>query len=542
MVTQNNNAELAQFPGGTAPQRHQDPGQDQGAGPSRPDTSVPTEAPQEVEMSQGPPKRQRPDEAVAATAATAKGSSGGFDSTQGPVHEISKGGYSVNAGSMRYTKTHQFSTWANPYSVIGTGDFSGANLITTPLARIDWDYMYYYMSPEEFALIPAGSHVSDCSIEIISLVAQQGYATGGTISSVATTNHPKILCMGVDLENKMRGGIDRVLTFNNQMIPQTAVPPAAQVDDFILKQYGTDQFEPDASVVVAGVTTDIPYILKKHFCIYQPNKAQATARGFIAETAPGQEYFKNHIMQVNANDLTWSNLPPMNYSFTAAPIGAQFPALELQTDDVVQSLGSHDHFNFIRTATGLNLGVNKTITETILPSTSNTIPLVTYKSSRIEKGSHMVNGDGARTPSRQPTFHIGIKAIEKLLPSDASTRASDFVQARLTFEVRATINIRLPSYPNKYVKPKYYNTSIENMAQGIGRYPVDGNASLVTWGLLNTSATAPALNAMDVNTLTATTEDDREGSTVLRRALPTAIIPPIRRSPRAAPSAASRLQ
>ena len=100
-----------------------------------------------------------------------------------------------------------------------------------------------------------------------------------------------------------------------------------------------------------------------------------------------------------------------------------------------------------------------------------------------------------------------MRAIDKNDPIGNSSRASTFVQANIEFEIEASMVINLPSYPNRFVKPKYYNTSIENAAQGIGTYPDYSRTNFITFGLQNDNANAPTVSAVD-QTGSEDTEDD----------------------------------
>ena len=59
------------------------------------------------------------------------------------------------------------------------------------------------------------------------------------------------------------------------------------------------------------------------------------------------------------------------------------------------------------------------------------------------------------------------------------------------------MNINFPSYPNRFVKPKRYNVSIENVPGGIGLYPNPSGNRVVTWGLPDSTATAPTVAPID---------------------------------------------
>ncbi len=444
----------------------------------------------------GEPMEEEPVQVAGGSGRTSK-SDGGFDSAQGPMSFLMRGGYRSFPGSATYTKVHRIKGWAVPYIVMTSATIrGGSNLVSTCLVKIPWEYMFLYMSPEEFLLLPAGSYVKDCKIEVMQTVATTSFPTGSTTSTTASTNHPKVLVVGKDLERKCRGGVDHVLNLDANMKP-TLAENQNNFEDFIAKQYGTDQTVTDANVVVPGCAHKIPYYNRHHFCIYQPDNAQAIARGFDATNSPGFEYFQNMITEVNSNDTTWDHIDTMYYKFENAPIGEQYDQLEIFTGDINQSIGSAQYYNARRGCTNLRPGGNTTITESFGPSSKATIPLVTYSSSSIEKGSHYTRGDSAGKPARQPSYHIGMRAIDRLDPSSNSSRSSSFVSANIEFEIKATMTVNFPSYPNRFVRPKKYNVSLENVPGGIGLYPNPSGNRIVTFGLPDSGAVAPAVAAVD---------------------------------------------
>lgn len=241
------------------------------------------------------------------------------------------------------------------------------------------------------------------------------------------------------------------------------------------------------------------------------------ARGFFTQSgdpptlennySPGFEYFQNCITECNANDTTWDYVDSMSYKFENAPIGEQFPELEILTAGFTQSTGNAQYYNAKRNVTNATVLGNTTFTESYVPSTRTSVPIVTYKSAPMEQGSYFVRGDSAGKPSRQPSYHIGMRAIDKASPTDNDSRASKFVQANIEFEIQATMLVRLPSYPNRFIKPKFYNTSMENCVMGIGAYPSNASDKFVTFGLLNETNTAPTVAAVDQRDNVATEDD-----------------------------------
>lgn len=481
------------------------------------------------------PAAATPTATAAATGAGHNSSSdGGFDSAQGPVSFLPKGGYKSAPGMMSFTKVHKMKSWAVPYTNVASTDRSGANMVVTPLAKIPWEYAFFYMSPEDFALIPAGSYIHSCSIKVIQGTCSTGYPTGGSTSTIATTNHSKILVIGKDLEAKSSGGLDKIIELDSKMIPKfkANVTQESQYDTFIAQQYGTDQTAADTAVVLPGAAFRIPFYNYQHFCVYQPNRAQALARNFFKEdsetppnitenNAPGFEYFVNMITELNANDVTWDDVDEMHYKFESAPIGEQFPQLEILATNFTQSTGNAAYYNAKRSVTNTGPKQNTTFTESYVPSTRNSLPVVTYKSAPMEKGSYFVKGDAAHKPARQPSYHIGVRAIEKPDPALGLNRAADFVQAVIEFDIVATINITLPQYPNRFLRPKFYNTSMENAVMGIGSYPAYNLAEkFVRFNLYNESAIAPAKTAVDAQVGEATEDDETIPAGRPRRALP----------------------
>lgn len=445
------------------------------------------------------------------------GSDGGFDSAQGPVSVLPTGGYNVSPGQMAFKKVHRMKSWAIPYYNVPatTPTRNGCNFVTTPLAKIPWEYAFFYLSKEEFDLLPAGSYIDSVAIKVTQTVVQTAFPTGATTATTATANHPKVLVIGHDLEKKCRGGVNRVVNLSPSMIPSFGNPADMQsyFADFIEKQYGSDQTASVLNVVVPGAAHKIPFYNRAHFIIYQPDAAEAAARGFTAANAPGFEYFQNYVTEMNANDTTWSVVDQQSYKFENAPIGNQYEALEILTDTFSQKTGNARYYNAERSVVNTGPGQATIVTESFGPSTRNSVPIVTYQSAPMEKGCYFVRGDSAGKPSRQPSYHIGMRSIDKSAPDNNKSRAGEFVQAVIEFEIEASMVVNLPSYPNRFTRPKYYNVGIENAVMGIGSYPAhQEDQTFVTFGLLNDTDVAPAVAAVD-----ATEEDQNTEGNLMTR-------------------------
>lgn len=414
-------------------------------------------------------------------------SDGGFDSAQGPDTYIKRPDYTYRGGSMSFKKIHHMKSFALPFTKKVEG---GAQWTVTPLTEIPWQYMYFYMSQDEFNRIPAGSYVNSCKISIQVVAASTGFVSGGTESELATFQHPKIGMLGLDLPQKLRGGTTRTVNFGANLKPMSTANGNNRAD-FILKQYGVDQanvnwdMEDDNLAPLPGTAFPIVYNKRDYFCVYQPSLATAVTQGFTAAVAPGYEVLNSAITQFNLNDRMWDSVFEREYRFESAPIGARYRPLEIAVADQQQTLGKTDYYNMQRNITNTGpsgAGGNLTFGSTLVGTTYNQIKLVDYAGTEIEKGGMNRRGATMTKPARQPSVHFGIKQIPKLQAGTDNTRADDFVFADCYFVVTAEMDIQCNNYPNRFVLPKAFNVSIENAETGIALNSSAAD-SIVTFGL-----------------------------------------------------------
>nr|QOD39583.1 VP [uncultured densovirus] len=422
----------------------------------------------------------------ASTASSSSGhnssSDGGFDSAQGPLSLIQRPSFGYSAGSLYFKKVHHMKSYAVPhFNLVDTNSL----FTTSPLAEIPWQYTFFYMSEPEFDLIPRGSNVDKVKISIQIVSASTGHPVGGAVSSLATFQHPKIGMLGYDLRNKIRSTSTRRLTLDANLIP-TASASITDHDNFIDLQYGnavqSDNMTWNTSKV-PGVNFGIPFNTFDYLCHYSLSAAGANAGGFNIVNAPGFENWMNHITQFNVNDKMWDKVFEREYSFSSAPIGVPFRMLELAIGDFRQCIGDHSEYalyNRSTTNNKANSTTQSTKTEIYGDASYANVNVVTYKG-LIEQGAHNRTGSGTHKPARQPSVHIGMKAIPKLAAEMGTNRAEEFVFADLYYVVTAEMFVTTNGYPNHFTRPPRYNVSIENAVTGVPN-TVDPN-SFVSFGL-----------------------------------------------------------
>lgn len=399
-------------------------------------------------------------------------SEGGFDSAQGPLSMLSSPSYKMKHGYMSFTKVHRLRLFAIPITKMAEQEGSDVTFIATPMAYIPVDKIYFYMSEREFNLIPHGSYIEDCHATVNILNASTSFETGASTSDTATNTHLKAGLIGLDLDKKFRGGQVNTLQIAASMIP-TLDTEGEDMDDFVKYQYGSWPFNPDVNnswdnSELPGYAYGIQYNKYDYFCMYQMNQAGYTADGWVQGTSVGHEIFQSGVTEFNINDKLWDRIVNYHYKFNSAPIGGRYHVAELKSGAFTQSLGQADDYRIQRTVTGVNGVGQVTFASAFVPSSYTNVNYVLYNNSCIEKGAANQKGSTAFSPKRQPTLYIGMRAIPKTTGNINSKRSDTFVNADMTIEVTATINVRVADYPNRFTQPGRFTVNIENAETGTG--------------------------------------------------------------------------
>lgn len=414
-------------------------------------------------------------------------SSGGFDSAQGPNPYIQQPSYGCTPGVQNFKQVHRMVSWAIPFTPLNdaAGVESGNKWITTPLMEIPWKYPYLFMSKEEFDnMLITGSRIIKAKIHVQHLTSTTQFETGGDTVQTSTTNNAKIFISGYDLERALRGGKTRKVTIGSDMKPTKTEVPTRQT--FIDTQYGVDQSNAAWDTNLPGACFGIPYYSNDYFCVYQPNKAKAAAQQFNAGNAPGYEAFLSCVTECNMNDMSWSTVFEKDYTFSSAPVGTPFRMIEINPEGFEQMIGSNEGYNMLRDQADIEPGDGGLQTQSILPQSYVYVKTVGYDST-MEQGCINVHGAMPFNPKRQPSVHVGMRAIDKMKANLNTPRATEFVAAKAQFVVTATLTVETPSYPNRFTLPKYPNVSIEKAVKGVNKAFIDDDSpdQYVTWNQLN---------------------------------------------------------
>lgn len=409
-------------------------------------------------------------------------SDGGFDSAQGPKSYLKHCGYSYEEGYRTYEKSHRYKSWALPFQFqAADGDNKH---VTGPLAYIPVDSIKSYMSPREFALIPAGSHVVECSATIELLNSSTSFQTGGSDPDIATAQHVRTGLLGIDLTKKLRGG--GVAAYNIQTgMKATIKSDSYNSADFVKYQYGSWQLNSDATnpwdtSELPGCAYGIPYVNDNYFTIFNISDAGATAAGFTEETSLGHEYVTSYLTEFNLNDKLWDEIVHYKYKFRHAPIGTPFPPAELYNTDFNNQTGHDTRFSNRRVVSGISADGTNTYANQFVSTTTGNVSLVEYDDNAIEKGGINRIGSAMTEPARQPTLFFGMRGIGKITADLDSRRAEVWVDAAVEYIVHFRMVIKLPASPNRFTQPGRLNVQMENAVTGTTAKS-DGSNNLSTF-------------------------------------------------------------
>lgn len=410
-------------------------------------------------------------------------SDGGFDSAQGPKSYLKHCKYAYKEGYRVYEKSHRYKSWALPF------EFQAAvNLhkyVTTPLAYIPVDNIKSYMSPREFALIPAGSHIVECEASIQLLNSSTSFQTGGTTTDIATAQHVRTGLLGIDLDKKLRAGGVASYTIAEGM-KATIAAENYNSADFVKYQYGSWQLNSDVNnpwdtSELPGCAYGIPYVNDNYFTIFNVSDAGATSGGYTEATSVGHEFVTSCLTEFNLNDKLWDDIVHYHYKFEDARIGTPFPSAELSGTTFAQNIGHDIHFSNRRNVTNTNFDANLTYANNFVSTTKNNVVLVQYNDNAIEKGGTNRVGSAMSKPARQPTLYFGMRGIGKVAADLGARRAEAWVDAAVEYIVHFRMVVKLPASPNRFTQPGRLNVQIENAVTGTaGRSDGSNNLSNVT--------------------------------------------------------------
>lgn len=354
---------------------------------------------------------------------------------------------SIHSHVRWFRKVHRFLTWGIAYNNIQTLSATQATFISTPLAFVPWDWLFFYMNDSEFSTLPNGASVNKCKVSILQRNVRIAFPTNSTDSNLATLNQNKNIITSVDLIKKADVYPGRYNAFeaNQPMIP-------TGFDNFninhliAMKQdmYGSTT---NIDTVVPRHQMGIPQVLPHYaVLVYRPNALpQSDPAGWECL----QGYYKEHDADATSGGPILEQEYHPNVGLCKAP---HTMVIRKQNAGSV-SIPRGSHILDPQTSVisiGASGGVRQvTSTADQVTTTNRNFTYQTSTMQLIEKSQVLYEGLFERNKPRvQPSINIGVQptpALTTAVFTNDQTNSS-FTDTQAYFEVIAECEVNT-SYP-----------------------------------------------------------------------------------------------
>lgn len=360
----------------------------------------------------------------------ASGNNLGEDSVR--PFKIPKPIVSIQNNVQYFRKVHRFFTYGYGYKSLPLASVPGLNIMTTPLALVPWDWLFLYLNPSEFALLPNQASVKHVKVSVYQRNVRVAFSTNATDTRLATLNQNKNIVFARALNKKMDCMPVLITPTNgNPMLPSGVAEwtPQTFIDDNN-NWYGSQ----------ANTSGAEPVTPRHQFG--QPDNLYTYA-GIAYRTTPGSpnhdgwECFQTHVEETDADASSGGLLVEMNYS---PRIGLCKPPKK-----VIERVASGQSFiprgshNLEAHGTTLTMSADGTPTATTSTisaknqnfTTLNTNVQLIEKCQTFHEGLFLHD-----TPQVQPSLHIGVQPTYAITTTNQTINSS-FTDTQALFEVVA---------------------------------------------------------------------------------------------------------
>lgn len=352
-----------------------------------------------------------------------------------------------------YRKVHRFLTFGIGYNNITDSTDSTIIYLTTPLAYVPWDFLFMYINPSEFSLLPVGSSVKKVRCKIRPRNVRVAFGTNASDNNLATLNQNKDLLIAHGLNKEVDARNVRYTAFQTTPTDQPMNPTALrdwQVADYQTlsdEMYGTSA---NVGTVVPRHQVGYPQVLQNYMSLRNANAdlnpqdgwdcLQCYTNNFDADSAAGNiiaeyEYYPKVGICTVPPTMAIRKIKPATRT-----INRGSHVLSAQTTSVTL------------TNPGAGVGpVNVTATSDTTSATDRVFTALTNTFQLLEKSQNFAQGLFSRDiPQVQPSLNIGVAPVPAL-STDALTGSltnGQFQDTQAYWEVicEAEINTSFPTF------------------------------------------------------------------------------------------------
>lgn len=345
-----------------------------------------------------------------------------------------------------FRKVHRILTYGIAYNNIEVGIVAtppyNINYISTPLAYVPWDWLFWYINDSEFALLPPGSSVNKCRVQVSQRNVRVAFPTNATSSNLATLNQNKNVITAIGLNKKL----DAVpVRYNAFQVDQPMIPTGLEnwaishYENLKNEMYGTAA---NLNTVVPRHQMGMPMQLPTYMAlIYQRS-----------ENAPqdGWECLQCHYKELDADSSSGNVILSQEYHPSVGLCKAPHKQVirKMRSGSVTINRGSHV-LDPQSTTVAVNTAGIVTSTSEVETATNQTYTMFANTMQMIEKSQVLYEGIFQRNlPKVQDTVHIGVQPTVALTTANLVNDQTNnsFTDTQAYFEVVAEMEVNT-AYP-----------------------------------------------------------------------------------------------
>lgn len=332
-----------------------------------------------------------------------------------------------------YKKVHRFLTFAIAHNwitqVVGT---ENQRILSTALSEIPVNKPFLYLSPSEFNLLPAGSHVKEIRITVVWRGVRIAFETAAADTTLATLNQIQNIQIAEGL-NKTGWGLNQF--YNSFDAVQSMKPTSVLAPSYV--QYGPEMYG-NANATIENVIPNhqlgFKMALYNYFCLITKKEA-------FGGCPPLQEYIEF------IDGKTAMNQVVKKYSWKPAlgPITTPLkhyrwglPSTVIVPHNGILQNARYSKIDVLPTATGSSISNTESAVSTIPPTSGD----FSYYDD-IDKSQLYRQGPWGQfqDPKIQPSLHVGVQAIPALTTSVFFSPINKWTDAQGDWEVIAEMDI-----------------------------------------------------------------------------------------------------
>lgn len=333
-----------------------------------------------------------------------------------------------------YRKVHRFFTYGYAYQMINPTNVTICSM-TTPLGLIPWDWLYFYLNPSEFAILPNQASVVKCKATVYQRNVRVAFPTNSTANALATLNQNKNVIYAVGLNKKIDSHPVKYTAFqtNQPMIP-TAIQRYSY-QDMVNDNNNWYSSQDNMFTVVPRHQTGQPDVLQYYAALRYSRPTGNT------EPHDGWQCLQNFVEESDADATAGGELVSVEYHPKCGLIKQPHKLIQRKFNETITlnrgSYNLEEHNSVIPMAPNSVASTNSVVSDHDRNWTAQNSYSLGTNVQIIEKSQVYYEGLMKRDePKVQPTLHVGVQPTYALTSTNTTVNQS-FTDTQAYFEVVA---------------------------------------------------------------------------------------------------------